>query len=304
MKNLILNIRIALLIVALAGITSSAIAQLNPMGAVYYQNPYLVNPAMAGIADGLTVNLGYRRQWNDIPQAPSTEYITGDYKLADRVGVGLNLHNEKAGLLRATRIMATYAYHLPLTTANNRTLHVGLSAGIMSERLDVAGINGQIDDATVARFNDRGIRADGDLGLAYTDDRWRIQFAAPNIRTTLENDGNTVDRSLFYAAAGYRLTVNAAAITPVTLEPQLCMRSIKGHDPIVDAGVNVSFENHKINLTALYHSTRNATLGLGFEVLPGLTAVALFTTETSALDTYSGGTYEVGLRGKLTRSKE
>lgn len=298
-------IRVCVAIAMLAGLLSpgKVMAQLNPMGAVYFQNLYLANPAMAGTADGLTVNIGYRRQWNSIPQAPSTEYITGDYKLAGRVGVGLNIYNEKAGLLRATKVMGTYAYHLPLTTVRNRTLHMGLSLGLMSERLDVSEMNGQVDDATVARFNDRGMHVDGDFGLAFTEDRFKLQFAVPNVRAFVENEGNPVDRSVFFAAASYQFTINKATL-PVIFEPKACVRGIKGHDPIVDAGFNVNFEKHKVNLTALYHTTRNATLGLSFEAMPGLTVMAMATTETSAMDTYSGGTYEVGLRARLLRTAE
>ncbi len=51
MKRILIQLTAAALLVA--GTTTALQAQLNPMGAIYYQNQYLVNPAMAGSDRGL-----------------------------------------------------------------------------------------------------------------------------------------------------------------------------------------------------------------------------------------------------------
>lgn len=274
----------------------SAQAQLNPPAAIYFQNQYLANPAWAGAEEGATVNLGYRRQWNDIEQAPVTQYLSGVYKFDEKAGVGAVLYSEKAGLLRRTKVMASYGYHLSLAT--ERTLHLGLSAGVMSEKISTSDLHGDLDDPTVMQFNDRGLYVDGDFGVAFTDHRFTLQASIPNIRSTFENDENPVDKSLFFAAASYAWVFERAFNT-VRLEPKVAFRGVKGHDNIVDVGADVRLENQRLNFFALYHTTKNATLGAGLEVIERLTLTAMFTSETSGLREYGGGTFEFGLKGKL-----
>src|SRR5690606_37511797 len=95
-------------------ITSTAKAQLYPLGSLYYQNEYIGNPAMAGVEEGLKLNGIIRKQWTNIPGSPLYQSLTATYHHKERVGLGMNFYNESAGLLKRTRLTATYAYHLPL----------------------------------------------------------------------------------------------------------------------------------------------------------------------------------------------
>eukprot|EP01132_Coremiostelium_polycephalum_P022766 gene22766-27048_t len=108
-------------------------AQLNPFQGQYYTNRYLANPAMAGIEKGIALNLSYRSPFNNIPGAPIAQNLTADYGF-NRVGLGLNLTLDKAGLQRFVRALASYAYHLQLNDQTS-ALHFGLSAGITNQRL-------------------------------------------------------------------------------------------------------------------------------------------------------------------------
>ena len=47
-------------------------AQLNPLSAQYFNNPYLVNPAMAGASGGIRVYGGIRQQWTRISGTPAS----------------------------------------------------------------------------------------------------------------------------------------------------------------------------------------------------------------------------------------
>ena len=145
-------------------------AQLNPLTSMYFQNQYLGNPSLVGIDTGLTFNLAYRAQWNGSPGAPVTQSFTGNYRATDRVGLGINVSNDKIGLQRWTRAVATYAYHLPLST-NGNELHFGVSLGFSNERLDADLVNGDPRDAGISQYNQRSTYVDGDFGVAYTAQR-------------------------------------------------------------------------------------------------------------------------------------
>ena len=117
----------ALALVFIVSISSSS-AQINPLGAQYFQNQYLANPAMAGYQSGMRLNLGYRNQWDNIPGSPKNVSVTGDYG-TEKVGVGINFFKDEAGLLNRSRIQGSYAYHLPLND-DSKKLHFGISLGL------------------------------------------------------------------------------------------------------------------------------------------------------------------------------
>ncbi|RZL09023.1 MAG: type IX secretion system membrane protein PorP/SprF, partial [Pedobacter sp.] len=77
------------ILAALIGV-SKVNAQTNPLLNQYFNNTYLANPAMAGLAKGGTADLTFRSQWNNIPGAPSVQNLSANYGW-ERVGVGLNM---------------------------------------------------------------------------------------------------------------------------------------------------------------------------------------------------------------------
>ncbi len=137
-------IQLGVLALAFSASISNSTAQINPLGAQYFQNQYLANPAMAGYQSGMRLNLGYRNQWDNIPGSPKNISVTGDYG-TEKVGVGINFFKDEAGLLNRSRIQASYAYHLPLND-DSQKLHFGISLGIQTERLNNQAIVGSPND--------------------------------------------------------------------------------------------------------------------------------------------------------------
>lgn len=271
-------------------------AQLNPLSSMYFLNQYQANPAYAGLNDGLNVNVNYRKQWSNIPGAPSTQGITADYKM-NKVGLGVNFYNEKAGSLQRTKAVATYAYHLPLN-GDNQKLNFGASIGIMNEQVDYSGVNGDITDPNITQFNNKGSLFDGDFGIAYTSNKLNIQVAIPNIRSFIkQEDDNVVDRSRFYAAASYKMSTGSGA-NALEIEPKIAFREIEGYDSIFDAGANFNFTN-KLFIMGMYHSSKSASFGAGINYRSSLAIMGYYTTETSALQGSANGTFEISLKATL-----
>ncbi len=159
-------------VVLLAALGQGAMAQLNPLGSQYYNNQYIVNPAFAGEGRGLKVNAAYRKLWSGIPGSPLTQNVTVDYGLG-KVGLGLNVNNESSGLLRQTRAVASYAYHLPLDSGRNH-LSFGLSLGMMSQRVQEQD-SGNPDDIAVGEYNGQRTYLDGDFGAAFVSGGLTVQ---------------------------------------------------------------------------------------------------------------------------------
>jgi type IX secretion system PorP/SprF family membrane protein len=270
-------------------------AQLNPLSAMYYQNQYLGNPAMVGIDTGLAFNLAYRAQWNGTPGSPVTQSVTGNYGVTPRVGLGLNISNDKIGLQRWTRAVATYAYHLQLNDKGNQ-LHFGVSFGFSNERLNENLVNGDPNDAGISQYNQRSTYVDGDFGVAYTADRLTLQGALPNLKSVFHKTdlNNAVDQATFYGAASYRLELSKGQ-EGVDVEPKVAIRGVKGYSDIFDAGANLVFANKRVNVFGLYHSTQSFTAGLGLQY-QSLNLNASYTSGTAALRGYVDGNFELSLR--------
>jgi type IX secretion system PorP/SprF family membrane protein len=181
--------------IALMGFAGKAAAQLNAAGSQYYVNRYIANPAMAGFGEGLRINAGYRTLWNNIPGAPVSQNLTGEYGF-EKVGLGLSLYNERAGLFRQTRAVATYAYHLNLN--NGSRLHFGLSAGVLDQRVNSTDIVGSGGDIVIGEYNDRELYFDGDFGTAYTHGKFNVEAALPNLKRLFrQNTQKVADEATF-----------------------------------------------------------------------------------------------------------
>jgi type IX secretion system PorP/SprF family membrane protein len=268
-------------------------AQLNPLATQYFQNQYLFNPAMAGINNGLNINLSIRKQWSSIPGSPFTQAVSADY-LLNRAAFGVNFYNEQSGLLKATRAIATYAYHVPLGQ-NNQKLNFGLSAGVLSQRVPYDQVDGDPGDLSVARYNERRSFLDGDFGTSYTSNSLTVQAAIPNLRSIFNKDNNnyTVDRSLYFTAVSYRFSYGET-LNAIAVEPKAVFRGVKGYDNILDLGANLTLADNQLSLQGMYHSSKSATFGFGLNK-NAYSILAFYTTETASLSTYTNGEFELSL---------
>lgn len=288
---------VLLLAVILPG--GKAIAQLNPMGNMYFQNQYLGNPAMAGAESGMVVSLGIRKQWSNIVGSPTLQAFTASYGMNDKVGLGLKVSNDKSGLFKRTRTVASYSYHLPLSSDEQR-LSFGLSMGFMSERIALEDIKGNLADVNVGVYNQRETYIDGDFGFAYTSDKFNIQAALPNMKSYFKKDINNdaIDRATFYSAISYKFQLDGSG--GFGLEPKVAYRGVKGMDNIADIGANLSYASNKLNFFGMYHSSKSSTFGVGLN-FQGIGFTGMYSTATSALSNYANGSFEMGLMLKLLK---
>jgi len=283
-------------LISIAG-AEQAWSQLYPLGAQYFHNQYLGNPSLAGIDSGYRFDLSNRVQWNDVPGAPVNQIFTGVIRTG-KMGIGFNLTKEKEGLTNTLRSVATLAYHLPLSTSQQ--LHFGLSVGMLTQRIRTEDIVGNQGDPSVSNYNQRDFFLDGDYGMAYTDNKLKIQLAIPNLKNFFNMDYfRTSNFSIFYSAVSYKLG-NSDLKNSMVIEPIIVLRGVKGYKNIWDAGSKVSFSNDRLNLSGIYHSTGNSTFGIGFNYNSSIGISSLYSTGTSVLRGFSTtGDFEINLRISL-----
>lgn len=271
-------------------------AQVSPFGAGYFQNQYLLNPALSGTQQHLKVNLGYRQESASLSDRISSQYLTGEYGWNEKMGIGLNITNDLAGVLRTTRVMATYTYHIALNETG-RSLHLGISGGVINKQIDQDDLNGEPGDVLLARGST--LDADADVGIAYTDNKLTVQGAFPGIVTYFgKNNDGVINRQLYFAAVAYKLAVNKEE--DVVLEPKVAYRGMDGSDDIIDAGMNIIFAD-KLNLFGMYHTSENVTVGAGVFIKKQFTITAIYNTGSPAMKSFSGGNFEIGIGMSLLK---
>ena len=278
--------------------TNSANAQLTEYEAMYFQNQYINNPAMAGLEEGVKLNLGYQRQWDEVPGNPILMNATFEYNSGNRTGLGLNVTSDKAGLINRTRIMATYAYHLPIGVEDK--LHFGLSAGAKFASIDYGKVIGDKDDALLQNFNE-GAKLDADLGIAFTSRLLTVQASVPKLHNLFyENDNgvkNYADRSTFYSAVSYKILLSNYDEN-LNIEPIVAYRGIKGHKDILDMGGRFNFPDYKMNISAFYHTNRIVSTAFGIS-LDNLGVFLAYSKYFGSLGAYANNTFEIGLNYKM-----
>ena len=266
------------------------------MGSIYYQNQYLANPALAGIDSVVNINGAFKAQWTSIKGSPRIQYITADLPVKSRkVGLGLLVYNESAGLINRTRATFSYAYHLKLNS-DSSFVDFGLAAGVMNEWIDLGKAVGDLGDEVLGNFSDRKLYLDGDFGIAYRNQKLTIQGTLPNLKRLFKRDQirNVVDRSIYFAAAAYKIAIKRETLN--FIEPKVVFRGVENYKGILDVGANLGFLQEKLMVSGIYHSTNSVTLGFGVNYKRKVGLLLQYTSNTSDLQNYSNGEFELGLR--------
>lgn len=289
-----------ILVVSLCFFTVQATyAQLNPLGSSYFQNQYLLNPALAGADEGLAFSGAYKAQFSSVPGAPTMQSVTLEYGFPEKKsGFGMYLYNERAGVIRRSSVKATYAYHLELSSMQNYHLDFGISGGVMDESIDYNRVKGNVDDVSLYDFNEREAYFDGDFGIALFLNEFTLQGSVPNLKRLLKRDllRNVADRSVFFGSLSYKIKTQGAMSS---IEPKFVFRGVQNYKDIFDVGANLQFAGDKLHFSGIYHSTNSYTFGVGTDYKSQFSILAQYTSNTADLQSYSNGDFEISIRYKL-----
>ncbi len=125
-----------------------AYGQQRPQYSQYMINPFVLNPAVAGVENYVDIKAGYRNQWVNFSGHPVTYYLSAHapigkamclnprtrYKKPGFHGVGGYVMGDQTGPSKRYAGYLSYAYHLAL--ANGVFASLGVSGGIQSYFID------------------------------------------------------------------------------------------------------------------------------------------------------------------------
>lgn len=194
-----------LLVVGLSFVAMNSFGQQMAQLSQYLQNPYLINPAAAGLTDYVDLNLSFRQQWVGFANSPQTMYFSGNSVIGRvsnaprysaslrtsrnampkntgvrtgkmRHAVGGNVMMDTYGAFRRFMFNGSYAIHLPITKEMNIAAGVGIGMSNMTFLPD------------------------------------RVTMLDPNDNTYNNFLGNTQKRNLFDVFTGVYLYTNALIV--------------------------------------------------------------------------------------------
>lgn len=193
MKKIILGI--------LGGIYSlSASAQLDAGYSMYFFNPVRINPAYAGSREVLSGSLVQRNQWAAMPGAPVSQSLSIHSAVPNsKVGLGLQINNDKIGPMQNTGINLTYAYHFKINETTK--LSFGLSGSANNVRVNYDEIN--VDNPNDPSFTGNATSKwvpDASAGIYLYKDRFYAGLSANHLLESsfgLTNSGDA-NQARFY----------------------------------------------------------------------------------------------------------
>lgn len=263
-----------------------AMGQLTPLKSQFFQNPYLSNPSMAGIAGGTSIFSNYSNQWNKLEGSPVMMSLSASTPLNEKASVGLNIINDRAGLMMKTQAMGTFSYKVSLT--QEQSIRFGVSLTWAQDRLDYGlASRGAVSDAELSRYNERENYLDGNFGMAYINRSFEAQFSYLNLNQKRSSQFSTVDYSTFYSSVAYRIRLDET----FSVKPLVAYRGVKNFDNQYD--IAAEWKADDLAFYTMYHSNRSFTGGIGYDHKNSLNISALYNSEPRTIRGLSGGIFDL-----------
>ena len=150
----------------------------------FYINPSLLNPSLTGAEGRPVMYLSYRKQWVGIDGSPTSVNFNLQSALVNRLNFGVNISNQKVGVLSSTSALFTGGYTLPLALTN--FIRFGISLGAAFNKVDVNSLNfgtasGSGVDPLLAGLMSNSTQLLGNLGVSYHTKSLHVGIAAPTL---------------------------------------------------------------------------------------------------------------------------
>jgi len=167
-------------ILALMLFTATGYAQQDAQYNQYIFNELVINPAYAGTKDVFNVNAIYSNQWTGFTGSPTTQTLSIDGPVTDKIGVGFHIINDKIGAENQNGIFGSYSFKVKLNSTLK--LSMGIAVGATNFNIDgneLTTVNQ--DDPQVPKSMINKFRFDSKAGVFLYNERFFTGFSSSNI---------------------------------------------------------------------------------------------------------------------------
>jgi type IX secretion system PorP/SprF family membrane protein len=297
MKTLL---RIVLVFIGLLLHTNRVQAQQDLVYSHYFVNPFLYNPSFVAPNGYTELYLNYRNQWGGIEGAPTTGTVSIHLPLNYRAGIAFTGYQDKAGVLKNSTGMLTFAYQVYLGNkiTDDHKIAFGLSAGMTSIAINSDDLyaNDPVT-GTTSSF-------EGQFGMHYQVKNFKIAFAIPRLFRTYvasEQDLNKVGIQQIrttISSASYKIPFSSR----IVFEPMITYRTYENTSSQAE-GLGVLHINTIAWIGGSYRQNYGATGFVGFNVKEKLKLGYAYEFAPKQANALGNGTHELQMILQLGKKK-
>ncbi|MCF8374387.1 MAG: type IX secretion system membrane protein PorP/SprF [Bacteroidales bacterium] len=300
---------LTLLLIQMILINIHVEAQLSPISNEYVVNPYLINPALAGIDQSTNLKLTSRMQWVGLDDAPQTQSLSFDMRIkalakydhngkvlrkvgiprTGRVGIGVYVLNDMNNPFRRSGVQFSYAYHIPFKHGEAGQLSVGMSGAFYQHYVSNSDFIPADDMDPALSGKEIVMIPNMSFGVNYLYRKFVVSISSLNLypakinhyNENIETVGNQV-----YLYSGYQIGNSASvSFTPAVL--------FRNNPQSIDVSGKISIKD-KISLVLAWQSIESAYAFFHFRIGNYLLGYS-FEYSMSEVQRYNDGTHLVFL---------
>lgn len=281
-------------------ITCSLQAQQNLVYSHYFLNPFLYNPSFVAPNGYTELYLNYRNQWAGIEGAPVTGTVSLHLPLNYKMGIAFSGFQDKAGVLKTTTGLATFAYQVYLGNSVNddHKIAFGLSAGVTS--VSINGDNSFVNEPVVGTTSS----FEGQFGMHYQHKNLKIAFAIPRLFNTYVASDQDFNKVGFEQV---RTTLSSASYTipfgeRIAFEPMVTYRTYE-NTPSQLEGLGALRIDNIVWVGGAYRQRYGASAFAGFNIKDKVKLGYAYEFAADQANALGDGTHEIQLVVRLGKKK-
>lgn len=279
-------------------------AQQDAQYTQYMYNTISINPAYAGSRDVLSVVGLHRSQWIGIDGAPRTNTLSLHSPVGQsrRVGLGGSIINDEIGPVNETYLSGDFSYTIPTSVRGKLSFGLKATAHLINVNFNKLTINET--DPEFAQGIDNTFNPNVGVGIFYHNEKSYIGLSVPNLLETDHFDidnavstgsvTNARERVNFYLIGGHIFELSDV----VKFKPAVLGKLVNGAPLQVDVSANFLF-NDRFTIGAAYRWSAAISALVGFQISDSLMLGLAYDRETTELQQFNSGSFEVMLRYEL-----
>jgi type IX secretion system PorP/SprF family membrane protein len=297
MKKLILIFFILL-------IAQQSHAQQDPQYTQYMYNMNVINPAYAGISEGLSVGALYRSQWVGLDGGPETFTFNIHSPVGKQLAIGLSVISDKIGPVEETNAYVDVSYTIPVGMETR--LAFGVKGGFTFHDIAIAESQISLVDSGDPFFANPINETTPNIGAGvyfYKPNKYYFSVSVPNILNGVHLDANGTkigsESEHLFAAAGYVFDLSEN----FKLKPHALLK--QAFDAPLSYDLNANLFMYDIVEVGIGYRLDDSLSGMvNFQVMDNIRIGYAYDTIRSDLDIVTNASHEVFINFDLNFSSK
>ena len=275
-------------------------AQQDPQYTQYMYNMNVVNPAYAGLKEGLAVNLLYRNQWTGLDGAPETYTAALHSPINEKIGLGGSVIRDQLGPITETNAYADFSYKLQVS--NNYQLALGVKAGATFHDIGLTSLALQTPGDPFFSQDVNAVNPNIGTGAFLFSDKFYVGLSVPNLLNSTHLDEDNLrfgtETNHYFLTSGYVFEPT----NKLKIKPSFLVKSSFTAPVSFDANINALF-SERFEVGVSYRLDDSFSGLVGFQATPDLRIGYAYDAVTSEINNVAPSSHEIILSYNLIFNK-